>query len=669
MTRHQQQSRFCNLPDLASPKELKNTSHIDDTMIMMSASSESETDLASTAHLFKRVQSNNRRRYRALLSLVSTMTLLATAVAVISVTVKKMSKDDKTDSNGSQDDNSLWFGGRNTLAPVDRPEGESEGGTVETLFTSPPIFGSISVTTPPAMAPGNPRRPTLNVDDGGKFGAGGNNEEEDSPFLFDFPISTIRRPTDSPSQQPVVTLAPVQKLDEMERPSLADLTNPPRNPTLKPTRRPRPTNVPTASPTVSMAPTTQAPVEPSRGRPTQAPFSPFLDIVRPTVLDTAPPAVVLKDEDDSPTEAPSSGASMLVTEDSDEKIPTNKPTRRPRKTPVPTEEPTTFVEVEEEEINETEEPTWSPTTAKPRRTGRPSTEPTTEEPTVEPTSESVAKETLAPVFTEEEDTPKPTANPTTAPTDKPTRAPETPDPTLQPATSAPTTKSPTTASPTSRPTDGVTFSINTINNGDNTLVIPENVDINYRPGNLTNRENGLLLSQGLTAKIIATAGQTVTYDSVDAVEGASSRIFHGRPDAGACFVDTRPSNQGGWVYVSNSEMRPEDVPDAANKNNKGGVGAITFDKNGYIKNYDMVLSETTWNCGGGRTPWNTWVSCEEAPTGVIWQGVYGSIFLLCCVIGRCRVAHFLVFVSLNRFFHSIFSRPIERERATATHNG
>jgi hypothetical protein len=78
--------------------------------------------------------------------------------------------------------------------------------------------------------------------------------------------------------------------------------------------------------------------------------------------------------------------------------------------------------------------------------------------------------------------------------------------------------------------------------------------------------------------------------------------FHGEPDAGATFADNRANNQDGWIYVSNSEMQ---VP------GEGGVGALTFDKQGNLRDYRKVLNGTTMNCGGGRTPWNTWVSCEE----------------------------------------------------------
>ena len=112
--------------------------------------------------------------------------------------------------------------------------------------------------------------------------------------------------------------------------------------------------------------------------------------------------------------------------------------------------------------------------------------------------------------------------------------------------------------------------------------------ITYRPGFLTANENGLLLSTGLTARIIARTGQFVPY-----ANGESSTIrFHTRPDFGATFPDPNPANAGGWIYVSNSE---------AKNSGTGGVGAITFDRNGNVLNYEMVLRGTTMNCGGGRT--------------------------------------------------------------------
>ena len=47
------------------------------------------------------------------------------------------------------------------------------------------------------------------------------------------------------------------------------------------------------------------------------------------------------------------------------------------------------------------------------------------------------------------------------------------------------------------------------------------------------------------------------------------------------------------------------------RNDEGGVGAITFSKDGDVIDYRMVLTGSTRNNGGGRTPWNSWISCED----------------------------------------------------------
>ncbi len=100
------------------------------------------------------------------------------------------------------------------------------------------------------------------------------------------------------------------------------------------------------------------------------------------------------------------------------------------------------------------------------------------------------------------------------------------------------------------------------------------------------------IPKGAALRIVARTGQP-------AVKGGAY-LWHAAPDGGACF-----KTGTGWIYVSNSE-----VGDGG-----GGVGALRFDAAGNIADSYPILKGTSTNCAGGRTLWNTWLSCEENGDG------------------------------------------------------
>lgn len=134
--------------------------------------------------------------------------------------------------------------------------------------------------------------------------------------------------------------------------------------------------------------------------------------------------------------------------------------------------------------------------------------------------------------------------------------------------------------------------------------------ITYRPGDFSqgkrSRDGNLDLSNGLDAVAIAHAGKSLVY----ANGGSSSARFHKNPDGAAVFK----KGNGGWYYVSNAE---NSSPGSGWSD--GGVGSIEFDSKGKVVRYKKVANSLRQNCGGGRTPWNSWVTCEEIDNGKVHQ--------------------------------------------------
>ena len=109
--------------------------------------------------------------------------------------------------------------------------------------------------------------------------------------------------------------------------------------------------------------------------------------------------------------------------------------------------------------------------------------------------------------------------------------------------------------------------------------------------------NGLRLPQGFQSRLLGRGNAPVL---------GTTYALPPFPDGAAIY----PQPDGGWIMALNSE---HPLP------GEGGASGLRFDKDGQVVDAYRILGGTQTNCSGGKTPWNTWLSCEEHEAGHTWE--------------------------------------------------
>ena len=126
--------------------------------------------------------------------------------------------------------------------------------------------------------------------------------------------------------------------------------------------------------------------------------------------------------------------------------------------------------------------------------------------------------------------------------------------------------------------------------------------------------DGIQLPAGFSSRVVAVFNQPP-------VQSNPTYLWHSDPDGGATFA----TEDGGWIYVSNAEVRDATSFGATREQAEtlgqigGGVGALRFDADGNLIDAYSIQSGTTTNCSGGATPWGTWINGEEIADGFMFE--------------------------------------------------
>jgi uncharacterized protein len=127
-------------------------------------------------------------------------------------------------------------------------------------------------------------------------------------------------------------------------------------------------------------------------------------------------------------------------------------------------------------------------------------------------------------------------------------------------------------------------------------------------GALVKDPQGILdLPAGFRYKIVSQSGKQMSDGTIAASNFDGMAAFAGK--------------NGSTILVRNHELYPiakSKVIAASDRmydpNCAGGTTSLTIDRNRQLVEEYVSLAGTNVNCAGGKTPWGTWISCEENTT-------------------------------------------------------
>ena len=117
----------------------------------------------------------------------------------------------------------------------------------------------------------------------------------------------------------------------------------------------------------------------------------------------------------------------------------------------------------------------------------------------------------------------------------------------------------------------------------------------------------LSLPSGFTYKIVTEAGKTTLESGEPTPQKHDGMATFVRPDGGSVIVYNHEIK-----VTHNAQFQVPRIPGLTyDPVAPGGCTIVEVDGDGNRVTEYVALAGTSTNCAGGRTPWNTWLSCEE----------------------------------------------------------